>query len=145
MTTSIKYHRRFHRNRWRHKSMRDVYTPTSSPVPIPTLKQEAHSTPGSLLLKGLKPSIFAKIPASEEEGSYTVSSSDEGISDGHTKIHYGDEEDSISLKAPSISPVHARSTITLYMNPVYQSSDGRVYAVRQRLNAGWQPWRGHVL
>lgn len=72
----------------------------------------------------------AKIPASEEEGSYTVSSSDEGISDGHTKIHYGDEEDSISLEGTIyFSPVHARSTITLYMNPVYQSSDGRVYAV----------------
>ena len=26
------------------KSMRDVYTPTSSPVPIPTLKQEAFDT-----------------------------------------------------------------------------------------------------
>ena len=43
------------------KSMRDVYTPISSPVSIPTLKQEAHSTPGSLLLKGLKAfPIFAQ-------------------------------------------------------------------------------------
>ena len=69
----------------------------------------------------------ATVPATEDEESFITSGSDEAVSDGHMSIHYGDNENKTSLEGTiyiSISHV----TKTRYINPVYQSSDGSVYA-----------------
>ena len=73
--------------------------------------------------------ICASIPATENEGSITMTSSDEEVSDGHTSIHTSDEENSISLEGTIYYSPAGTGSITFFLNPVYQSSDGRVYAV----------------
>ncbi len=69
----------------------------------------------------------ATVPATEEEESFITSGSDEAISDGHMSIHHGDNEDKTSLEGTIyVSIGHAAKT--RYINPVYQSLDGSVYA-----------------
>lgn len=65
---------------------------------------------------------------SNEDGSYSAASSDEAISDGHTAISVTDEGTDITLDG-TIYVVPAGGHGTYYMNPVYQSADGRVYAM----------------
>lgn len=53
--------------------------------------------------------------------------SDEAISDGHVAIHHGDEENSVTMEGTIYVAPDAGHTY--YFNPVYQSADGRVYAM----------------
>ncbi len=69
----------------------------------------------------------ATVPATENEESFITSGSDEAISDGHMSIHYGDDEDKTSLDG-TIYVSLKQVAKTHYINPVYQSSDGSVYA-----------------
>lgn len=70
----------------------------------------------------------ARLPATENEDSYITSGSDEAISDGYTGFSYGDNEDKTTLEGTIyISSDYAGKT--LFINPVYQSSDGTVYAI----------------
>lgn len=70
--------------------------------------------------------FVATVPALNGTESYVASSSDEAISDGNQELFYGDDEDRISLEGTIyISPV--QGYMTYYINPVYQSVDGRVY------------------
>jgi len=65
---------------------------------------------------------------SNEDGIYIAASSDGAISDGHTAISVTEEGESITLDG-TIYVVPAAGRGTYYMNPVYQSADGRVYAM----------------
>ncbi|ABX42229.1 hypothetical protein [Lachnoclostridium phytofermentans] len=72
----------------------------------------------------------AKIPATEDEDSYITSGSGEGISDRHSAYNYGDEENSTTLEGTIyLSPSYAGNTC--YINPVFQSVDGSVYATAE--------------
>ena len=69
----------------------------------------------------------ATVPATEDAEGFTTSGSDAAISDGHMSLHYGDDEDKTALEGTIyLSPGHAG--YTQYINPVYQSADGSVYA-----------------
>lgn len=69
----------------------------------------------------------ATVPATEHADSFITSGSDAAISDGHMSLHYGDDEDKTALEGTIyLSPGGAG--YTQYINPVYQSADGSVYA-----------------
>lgn len=70
----------------------------------------------------------ATMPATEERESFISTVSDEAISDGHTALNYGDDEEQINLRA-TIYLADGYNGKTYYTNPVYQSADGKVYAV----------------
>lgn len=69
----------------------------------------------------------ATVPATEHEENFITSGSDEGISDGHSSYIYGDEEESITLEGTIYGAI-GRAENTFYINPVFQSADGSVYA-----------------
>lgn len=52
--------------------------------------------------------------------------SSDGIINGHTGYHYGDEEESVTLEG-EIWMAHVPGNITAYFNPVYVDSDGNYY------------------
>lgn len=69
----------------------------------------------------------ATVPATEDEDSFITSGSDEGISDGHSSYICGDEEESITLEGTIYGSIgHAGNDF--YINPIFQSADGSVYA-----------------
>jgi len=60
--------------------------------------------------------------------SYISSGGDEAISDAHTSMHYGDDEDKTTLEGTIyLSSKHPGGVS--FINPVYQSPDGSVYAI----------------
>lgn len=68
----------------------------------------------------------ALVPAAAEHEKYHATMADDGISDCQTKLSGGGLENSISLEGTVyVSPLAGMSTY--YINPVYQSADGRVY------------------
>ena len=72
--------------------------------------------------------IAATIPATGQHDAYVTSAMTEGISEGKVAHSYGDEEDKTSLEGTIyLSP--ARAGRVCVVNPVYQGTDGRVYAV----------------
>ena len=70
----------------------------------------------------------ARIPATEESESYITTSSDEAVSDGLLSMNYSDTEDKITLDG-TIYLANLSGNYSCYINPVYQSEDGSVYAV----------------
>lgn len=64
-----------------------------------------------------------------EDGTDTTVSSvySEGMTDSHFGTHYSDDEDKITLEG-TIYLVPGKNGHTHYLNPVYQSADGRIYA-----------------
>lgn len=70
----------------------------------------------------------ARVPAAEGRESYITSGSDEAISDGQLGLNYGDTEDKITLDG-TIYLADLSGNYSCYINPVYQSEDGSVYAV----------------
>ena len=69
----------------------------------------------------------ATMPATDNSVGYIASSSDEAISDGHVSYHQGDDEEKTTLEGTIyLLPEHAGGI--RFINPVYQSSDGSVYA-----------------
>ena len=60
--------------------------------------------------------------------TYNTASGNEAVSDGHTDISVTDEGESVTLDG-TIYVASTGGNVTYYMNPVYQSSDGRVYAM----------------
>lgn len=70
----------------------------------------------------------ALIPDTEARESFHATIWDDAICDKHTKLDVGDLKNSMALEGTLyISP---RSALTIcFLNPVYQSADGRVYAV----------------
>ncbi len=78
-------------------------------------------------IKGI-PFFAATVPFSEGRETYVTTGSDESISDGHSGLYYGDEEDRIELEGTIyITPTYSGQTY--FLNPVYQSSDGDVFAL----------------
>lgn len=65
---------------------------------------------------------------SNKNGTYSSVSGGEGISDGHTSISTTDNGEDISLDG-TIYVAPTSNNVTFYINPVYQSTDGRVYAM----------------
>ncbi len=75
-------------------------------------------------VKGI-PFFSARVPEGLDDPGFTSTGSDEAISDGHSALHYGDDEESTSLEGTLY--VSAGEEHTYYINPVYQSADGSVY------------------
>ena len=65
---------------------------------------------------------------SDENGSYNSVSGGEALSDGHSSISSTDSGEDISLEG-TIYVTPATSQTIYYMNPVYQSTDGRIYTM----------------
>ncbi|MEG2087365.1 MAG: hypothetical protein RR022_04130 [Angelakisella sp.] len=61
-----------------------------------------------------------------ESDSYLTSESDEGITDGHTGVFHGDEEEKTTLEG-TIYLAYGRADNSCYLNPVYQTADGQLY------------------
>lgn len=72
-------------------------------------------------------SFFAARYVTDSE-SYIGTGSDEAISDGQSSYFYGDNEEKISLEA-TIYVLPEYFGKAFYINPVYQSADGSVYAM----------------
>lgn len=70
----------------------------------------------------------ATVPEDQREEAFIANGSDEAIADGHMSVHVGDSENSTSLEGTIYLSVERKGV--LYINPVYQSADGRVYALR---------------
>ncbi|MCL2867469.1 MAG: hypothetical protein FWF47_06900 [Clostridia bacterium] len=68
------------------------------------------------------------LQTAEEENSYIATPSDPAVSEGHTNIFIGEDEDSLAIDG-TIYITPANQTHTYYFNPVYQCADGSVYAV----------------
>ena len=68
------------------------------------------------------------IQATEVENSYIATMSDPAISDGHTSIFVGDDENRVSIDG-TIFIISSSKMNTYYFNPVYQSADGSVFVV----------------
>jgi len=64
----------------------------------------------------------------ETEESYVFTGSDEAISNGHAALKSGDTEEINLTGTIYLSPDHGEGIC--YLNPVYQSADGSVYAVQ---------------
>lgn len=86
--------------------------------------------PGEFVFEGAEGISYfaARIPATENEDSFITSGSDEAISDGHTGFSYSDNEDKTTLEGTIYISSDYAGKIR-YVNPVYQSADGSVYAV----------------
>lgn len=70
------------------------------------------------------------IPATAERESYIALIENAGISDAHKSLSYEDGENSTTMEATIyVTPLHEDQTY--YCNPVYQSTDGSVYAVSE--------------
>ncbi|MDR0896613.1 MAG: hypothetical protein LBN04_02025 [Oscillospiraceae bacterium] len=69
------------------------------------------------------------IPAKDGNDSYVYTNFDESIADSHLKLSDGDAETSLSLEGTIYSALATHAETTFYINPVYQSADGSVYAV----------------
>lgn len=69
----------------------------------------------------------ATIPATDEQSSYTTVISNEGISDAHTALNYGEDEETMTLTGTLFITPKGGNSKTFHANPVYQSMDGRVY------------------
>lgn len=74
------------------------------------------------------PYFSARVPATYEDAGFATSVSDEAISDGHISIHHGDDEEKTSLEG-TIYVSMGQAAKSRYINPVYQSADGSVYAI----------------
>jgi len=68
------------------------------------------------------------IQETEAENSYIATMSDPAISDAHTSIFVGDDENGVSIDGTIFITSSSKMNI-YYFNPVYQSVDGSVYAV----------------
>jgi len=68
------------------------------------------------------------IQATEAENSYVATMSDPAISDTSTNIFVSDDENSISIDGTIFITATGKMN-AYYFNPVYQSTDGSVYAV----------------
>jgi len=64
----------------------------------------------------------------DADGVYVGTGSDEAISNGHTAIKHGDTEEYSLTGTIYLDPVYGDAVC--YLNPVYQSADGCVYAVQ---------------
>lgn len=73
------------------------------------------------------PYFAATVPATENEESFTTSGSDEAISDSHMGIYCGDAEDKTTLEGTIYVSMN-QAAKSRYINPIYQNSDGSVYA-----------------
>jgi len=69
------------------------------------------------------------VPLMEENGEvYIATNSDPAISHGHTAVNSGDKEEYTLTGTLYLTPSCGESVC--YLNPVYQSADGSVYAVQ---------------
>ncbi|MDR3270204.1 MAG: hypothetical protein LBT32_01630 [Peptococcaceae bacterium] len=75
--------------------------------------------------------FVATVFATAEHDSYSASVVDEGISDGHIGVNISDDQNSTTLEGTIYTTPSSKNN-TYYFNPVYQSADGRVYAVSGR-------------
>lgn len=84
-----------------------------------------------IIFEGVEGAAFlsAKFPTPEIEDNY-ISIHSGIVSDGKISVNVGDEEDILSLEGTiyAVPDFSEQSIFSFYLNPVYQSSDGRIYA-----------------
>ena len=74
------------------------------------------------------PYFSALIQQADALNNYNMSVSDPAISDGHVHYKMDDNGNSVTMTGTLYVPP-SNITKTYYFNPVYQSADGRIYAV----------------
>lgn len=72
--------------------------------------------------------MSVRVPATAEGDSYISSGSDPALSDKNMHVIVTDEEDRTELSG-TIYVAPSRTDQPVYVNPVYQSADGSVYAI----------------
>lgn len=80
------------------------------------------------VFEGIEGILYYEALMEDEAGSYYTSGGDDAISDGHIHIKSTDAGDSIEMKG-TIYMSALGTENCLYFNPVYQTSEGEVYAV----------------
>lgn len=91
------------------------------------------STTKDFVFEGIDGISYYAASITDERGTYTSSSSSEGISEGHTAFKVTDEGEEISLKGTIYLSTRSGNEIDVfYTNPVYQTEDGAVYATAGR-------------
>ena len=70
----------------------------------------------------------ANVPATEEEEGFLGTSTDDAISEGRFDVFEGDEEQRITLEGTIYLSADMGAGRTYYINPVFQSEEGSVYA-----------------
>ncbi len=80
------------------------------------------------VFKGVEGISYYCYTISNKNGTYSSVSGGETLSDGQTSISTSDNGEDISLDG-TIYVAPTTSHTTFYMNPVYQSTDGRVYTM----------------
>jgi hypothetical protein len=68
------------------------------------------------------------VPGNKAEDSYTASTIDPAIGDGHLGVNVSDEGKIVTLTG-TLYTTPQELPVTYYYNPVYQSADGSVYVV----------------
>lgn len=64
----------------------------------------------------------------DEKGSYTATTGDDRIADGHVSLKHTDEGQVVCLEGKIYTPP-TKDIVHYYINPVYQSKSGEVYVV----------------
>lgn len=80
--------------------------------------------------EGLEGTLFYCIRVNSPDNSYStsVSNSDEAISDGKIGVHASDDGETINMEA-TIYTAPNDSILSFFLNPIYQSADGRYYVM----------------
>ncbi len=72
---------------------------------------------------------FAYFAFKDSSNGAVNSRSDEAISDGNSSFFSSDDEDKITFEGSIYTAPGNNGAITYYINPVYQSNDGSIYAM----------------
>jgi len=75
------------------------------------------------------PYFCAAKPPDGYGNDFTINGSDEAISDAFSRTQFNEEEDRIELEGTIYFLPFRDGSISFYMNPIYQSPDGRIYVV----------------
>lgn len=105
-----------------------LYATTSVPIPENGTAREG-TGPSDFVFEGVDGIRYFVVskPATETMGSYSTGISDPGIGDGHISINGTDDDESVVMEGTIyISPTALGRTY--YFNPVYQDTEGNVYA-----------------
>lgn len=86
------------------------------------------STSSRYVFEGVDGIAFFCVKMSDEDGDYYASNGGDGISDSSVKINSTDDGDSFTLEG-TVYAAPGGIDKAVYINPVYQSADGRVYAM----------------
>jgi hypothetical protein len=84
----------------------------------------------NITFPGIEGTLYAcaQFPTPETVNNFTALQTDEAISEGDTSVHVSDDEVTITMNG-TIYASPDSSNVSMFPNPVYQSEDGRIYAM----------------